>query len=53
MGGPLRRFDRAEETLLDSLRVFAGNANPALAKEITSYLGVEPGEADVDHFSDG
>lgn len=47
------RFDQAEETLLDSLRVFAGNANPSLAKEIAAYLGVEPGEADVDRFSDG
>ena len=53
MGGPLRRFDQAEETLFDSLRVFAGNANPKLARDIATYLGVELGEADVDRFSDG
>ncbi len=54
MGGPPQGgSDQAEETLLDTLRVFSGNANPKLARDIATYLGVEPGEADVDRFSDG
>ncbi|MDM7915085.1 MAG: ribose-phosphate pyrophosphokinase [Candidatus Eisenbacteria bacterium] len=39
--------------MLDTLRVFAGNANAKLAKDIAAYLGVELGEAEVSHFSDG
>jgi ribose-phosphate pyrophosphokinase len=39
--------------LLDSLRVFTGNANPKLARDIVSYLGIELGEADVARFGDG
>jgi ribose-phosphate pyrophosphokinase len=39
--------------LLDTLRVFAGNANPRLVQAITQYLGVEPGEAYVGRFADG
>ncbi len=54
MGGPsLGRFDQAEEAVLDTLRVFTGNANRKLALDIASYLGVEPGEAHVGRFSDG
>jgi ribose-phosphate pyrophosphokinase len=54
MGGPpKRRFDQAEEILLDSVRVFTGNANPKLARDIVSYLGVELGAADVTRFNDG
>ena len=34
-------------------KIFAGNGNPALAKEICDCLGVEPGKADVKKFSDG
>jgi len=33
--------------------LFTGNANPALAQEIASYLGVDLGQADVSRFSDG
>ena len=33
--------------------LFTGNANPALAQEIASHLGVEVGNADVGRFSDG
>jgi ribose-phosphate pyrophosphokinase len=33
--------------------LFTGNANPALAAEIGSHLGVELGNATVDRFSDG
>ena len=35
------------------LKLFSGNANPALAKEICQYLGVGLGEALVSEFSDG
>jgi ribose-phosphate pyrophosphokinase len=34
------------------LKVFAGNSNPALVKEICDYLGVEQGNALVSTFSD-
>ena len=33
--------------------LFTGNANPALAKEIATHLGVELGKASVGRFSDG
>jgi ribose-phosphate pyrophosphokinase len=33
--------------------LFTGNANPALAQEIASHLGIELGRAHVGHFSDG
>ncbi len=33
--------------------LFTGNANPVLAQEIASHLGVELGVADVGRFSDG
>lgn len=35
------------------LKLFTGNANPALAKEICAYLGIGLGEATVSAFSDG
>jgi len=35
------------------LKIFSGNANPALAHEICSYLGTKLGEATVGSFSDG
>lgn len=35
------------------LKIFTGNANPALAEEIADYLGVSVGAAKVQHFSDG
>lgn len=36
-----------------ALKLFSGNANPALAKEICGYLGIGMGEATVSSFSDG
>ena len=36
---------------MDELRVFTGNAHPALAKAITEYLGMSLGEAEVFEFS--
>ncbi|MFN7918741.1 MAG: ribose-phosphate pyrophosphokinase-like domain-containing protein [Bryobacteraceae bacterium] len=38
---------------LDRLKVFSGNANPALASEICSHLGRKLGDASVRTFSDG
>ncbi|CCO08608.1 ribose-phosphate pyrophosphokinase [Desulfotomaculum varum] len=35
------------------LKIFAGNANPELAKEICQYLGVAMGKSQVTRFSDG
>lgn len=35
------------------IKVFTGNANPALAKEICGTLGLTPGNAVVTQFSDG
>lgn len=35
------------------LMVFTGNANPALAQEVASHLGIALGHADVGRFSDG
>ncbi len=35
------------------LKLFTGNSNPALAKEICHYLGIRLGEATVSSFSDG
>ena len=37
----------------DRLKVFSGSANPALAKEICSQLGVPLGQSLVSRFSDG
>ena len=37
----------------NSLKIFCGNSNPALAKEICEYLSVPLGEADVVSFPDG
>lgn len=38
---------------MPEMKLFAGNANPVLAHEICSYLGVELGAAEVGRFSDG
>ncbi len=35
------------------IKVFTGNANPALARDICDYLGIELGRAEVKTFSDG
>lgn len=35
------------------LKIFTGNANPQLAEEIASYLGVPVGNAQINRFSDG
>jgi len=38
---------------MDRLTIFTGNANPRLAEKICDYLGVNPGKALVDRFSEG
>ncbi len=35
------------------MKLFTGNANPALAEEIAKYLGIPVGNAKVSRFSDG
>src|SRR5438034_2057989 len=35
------------------IKLFSGNANPALAREICGHLGIPLGEATVSAFSDG
>lgn len=35
------------------MKIFSGNANPALAKEIASYLGINLGKLVVSRFADG
>jgi len=37
----------------DNLKIFSGNANPAIAREICAYLKVPLGAAEVRAFSDG
>lgn len=38
---------------IDALRVFSGNANPVLAREICDYLQIPPGDIEVSSFADG
>jgi ribose-phosphate pyrophosphokinase len=40
-------------TLTPDFMVFTGNANPTLAAEIATHLGIEVGAAHVGRFSDG
>lgn len=39
--------------MLDKMKIFTGNANPELAKEICRYLKMKIGRAEVRTFSDG
>lgn len=36
-----------------AIKIFTGNANPALAAEIVNYLQIKMGTAKVSHFADG
>jgi ribose-phosphate pyrophosphokinase len=47
---PDPRESRAAER---RLRLFSGNANRPLAEAICTHLGIELGDATVDHFADG
>lgn len=35
------------------MKIFTGNANPALAQEICKLIGIKLGEAEVKSFADG
>ena len=35
------------------MKLFTGNANPALAKKIADYLGITLGQVEINHFPDG
>ena len=35
------------------MKVFTGNANPGLAKDICNLIGIQLGHADIGHFADG
>ena len=35
------------------MKVFTGRSNPSLGKGISEYLGISPGEIDIQKFSDG
>ena len=37
----------------DEMKIFSGNANPELAREICDYLNMPLGNAEVKSFSDG
>ncbi|OGF62390.1 MAG: phosphoribosylpyrophosphate synthetase [Candidatus Fischerbacteria bacterium RBG_13_37_8] len=37
----------------EPLKIFAGNSNSTLAKEICNILGLQPGEISISRFSDG
>ena len=37
--------------MIDELKVFTGNAHPALAKSVTEYLGIPLGKCEVFQFS--
>ncbi len=58
-GACIRRFESSrpskisEEKNVDKLRIFTGNANPELARQICAYLNVDLGKAKVNTFSDG
>jgi ribose-phosphate pyrophosphokinase len=48
-----RHTPSGESTVLFNTVLFTGNANPVLAQQIASHLGVELGSASVGRFSDG
>ncbi|MEO7853525.1 MAG: ribose-phosphate pyrophosphokinase [Rubrivivax sp.] len=52
MAPELTTLDERAQVLFNTV-LFTGNANPALAQEIASQLGVEMGQALVGRFSDG
>lgn len=44
---------KAEDGKFDNLRLFTGNANPALAEKIADAIGIELGSMEVTTFDDG
>ena len=53
MAGECRSNHQGRRRVPDELRLFTGNANRGLAREICDYLGLPLGEADVTAFRDG
>ena len=37
----------------DDMKIFSGNANPDLAREIAAYLGTQVGDAVINRFNNG
>ena len=35
------------------MKVFTGNANPGLAKDICNLIGIQLGNSEIGHFADG
>ena len=52
-GSFLIRDQEITSELTKNVRVFTGNANPKLAKDICTHLGIPLGKAEVGHFPDG
>jgi ribose-phosphate pyrophosphokinase len=50
---PVVGRDASGGNVLFNTVLFTGNANPRLAQEIASHLGIELGKAKVGRFSDG
>ena len=54
---PIRTEARAKHghslEFKDTMKLFAGNSNPALAHEVAGYLDLPLGRAEVATFSDG
>lgn len=48
----LRDADTAHE-VARNVRIFTGNANPKLAKDICAHLGIPLGKCEIGHFPDG
>lgn len=46
-------YDFEMEKSMSHMKLFTGNANPALAQEIADFLGIEMGKSAVSKFSDG
>jgi len=49
----VNKFANAPASMMDRLMVFAGNANPRLAQDVTKHLNLTLGRAIVGRFSDG
>src|SRR5579862_316196 len=52
-GAFLVRDPEMSNELANNVRVFTGNANPKLARDICAHLGIPLGKAEVGHFPDG
>jgi ribose-phosphate pyrophosphokinase len=52
-GAFLVRDPEMSTELANNVRIFTGNANPKLARDICAHLGIPLGKAEVGHFPDG